>query len=218
MAACCTSGGERSIPASSRPWKRSLGTGWPEQVERWLIMLRGPRWDKALTYCRQAGEKAMARSAHREAVGYFEQALHALPHLPETRDTREQAIDLRLAPRTALCSVWRLEAHPLAYLREAESLARALDNPRRLGRPPTFSPFISATVVRMTRLSLPPSVPSHCPRPAGMSSCRRWRTFAWAKSIRPRATIVRRSTASQTVAFFDGRGATSASARLSCPP
>ena len=74
-----------------------------EQVERLANhALRGEVWDKALAYCRQAGEKAMARSAHREAVGYFEQALSALPHLPEQRDTHEQAIDLRLALRTAL--------------------------------------------------------------------------------------------------------------------
>ena len=44
----------------------------------------------------------MTRSAHREAVGNFEQALSALPHLPETHDTRELAIDLRLALRSAL--------------------------------------------------------------------------------------------------------------------
>ena len=72
-----------------------------EQVERLAHhALRGEVWDKALAYCRQAGEKAMARSAYREAVGYFEQALGALAHLPETRDTREQAIDLRLALRS----------------------------------------------------------------------------------------------------------------------
>ena len=59
-----------------------------EQVERLAHhALRGEVWDKALAYCRQAGEKAMARSAYREAVGYFEQALSALSHLPETRDT-----------------------------------------------------------------------------------------------------------------------------------
>ena len=80
---------------------------------------QGEVWDKALAYCRQAGEKAMARSAYREAVGYFEQALSALPHLPEQRDTREQAIDLRLALRTALQPVsatlgvsWRVCARP----------------------------------------------------------------------------------------------------------
>ena len=31
--------------------------------------LRGEVWNQALAYCRQAGEKAMARSAYREAVG-----------------------------------------------------------------------------------------------------------------------------------------------------
>jgi tetratricopeptide (TPR) repeat protein len=75
----------------------------------------------------------MARSAHREAVGYFEQALSALPHLPEQRATHEQAIDLRLALRTALHPSGDL-GRILAYLREAEALAAALDDPRRLGQ------------------------------------------------------------------------------------
>ena len=74
-----------------------------EQVEHLAHhALRGEVWDKALAYCRQAGEKVIARSAYREAVGYFEQALSILAHLPETRHMREQAIDLRLALRTAL--------------------------------------------------------------------------------------------------------------------
>jgi predicted ATPase len=69
-----------------------------EQVERLAHhALRGEVWDKALMYCRQAGEKAMARSAHCEAVVYYEQALDALQHLPTQHDTRAQAIDLRLA-------------------------------------------------------------------------------------------------------------------------
>ena len=105
-----------------------------EQVERLAHhALRGEVWDKALAYCRQAGEKAMTRSAHREAVGYFEQALSALPHLPETRDTREQAIDLRLALRSALRPLGDY-GRILTALREAESLAVALDDPRRLGQ------------------------------------------------------------------------------------
>jgi tetratricopeptide (TPR) repeat protein len=54
--------------------------------------LRGEVWDKALAYSRQAGEKAMTRSAHREAMGSFEQALSTLPPLPDQRDTMEQAI------------------------------------------------------------------------------------------------------------------------------
>jgi tetratricopeptide (TPR) repeat protein len=105
-----------------------------EQVERLAQhALRGEVWDKALAYCRQAGEKALARSVHREAVGYFEQALGALPHLPATRDTREQAIDLRLALYLALRPLddW---GRILASLREAEALAAALDDPRRLAQ------------------------------------------------------------------------------------
>jgi class 3 adenylate cyclase/tetratricopeptide (TPR) repeat protein len=105
-----------------------------EQVERLAHhALRGEVWDKALSYSRQAGEKAMARSADREAVGYFEQALSALSHLPEQRDTLEQAIDLRLALRTALLPSGDL-GRVLALLRETEAFAEALDDRRRLGQ------------------------------------------------------------------------------------
>jgi class 3 adenylate cyclase/tetratricopeptide (TPR) repeat protein len=103
-----------------------------EQVERLAHhALRGEVWDKGLAYSRQAGEKAMARSAYREAVGYFEQALSTLPHLPEQRELREQAIDLRLALRSALFPSGDSE-RILGYLREAETLAAALDDARRL--------------------------------------------------------------------------------------
>jgi tetratricopeptide (TPR) repeat protein len=105
-----------------------------EQVERLSHhALRGEVWEKALAYSRQAGEKVMARSAYREAIGYFEQALSALPHLPEQRDTIEQAIDLRLALRSAIVGAGN-SGRVLAYLHEAESLAVALDDPRRLGQ------------------------------------------------------------------------------------
>jgi tetratricopeptide (TPR) repeat protein len=109
-----------------------------EQVERLAHhALRGEVWAKALAYGRQAGEKTMARSAHREAVGYLEQALSALSHLPEHRDTLEQAIDLRLALRSALRPLGD-SGRILAYLREAETLAVALNDPRRLGRVSLF--------------------------------------------------------------------------------
>jgi class 3 adenylate cyclase/tetratricopeptide (TPR) repeat protein len=105
-----------------------------EQVERLAHhALWGEVWDKALAYGRQAGEKAIARSAYREAVGSFEQALSALAHLPETRGTREQAIDLRLALLSALRPLGEF-GRILAVLREAEALAAALDDPHRLGQ------------------------------------------------------------------------------------
>jgi class 3 adenylate cyclase/tetratricopeptide (TPR) repeat protein len=110
------------------------GERLPEQVEQLAHhAVRDDVWDKAAAYCRQAGEKAMTQSAHREAVGYFEQALRALPHLPETRHTCEQAIDLRLALRSALTPAGD-EERILGSLREAEALAVALDDPRRLGQ------------------------------------------------------------------------------------
>jgi tetratricopeptide (TPR) repeat protein len=93
---------------------------------------RGEVWEKAVTYLRQAGAKALARSAYREAVTCFEQALAALHPLPDTRQKIERAIDLRLDlrqslfPLNELATVWR-------YLQEAEGLARTLDDPRRLG-------------------------------------------------------------------------------------
>jgi class 3 adenylate cyclase/tetratricopeptide (TPR) repeat protein len=106
-----------------------------EQVERLAHhALRGEVWDKAMLYCRQAGEKALVHSAHREAVEYFEQALRALEHLPEQRATLEQAIDLRLALRSALGVLPGGPERILAILREAETLAEALDDPHRLAR------------------------------------------------------------------------------------
>jgi predicted ATPase len=105
-----------------------------EQVEQLAHhALRGEMWDKAVVYCRQAGEKALARSAHREAGGYFAQALRALPHLPETRELREQAIDLRLARLSVRRPSGDAGRH-LASLRKIEALAVALDDPHRLGQ------------------------------------------------------------------------------------
>jgi tetratricopeptide (TPR) repeat protein len=66
-------------------------------------------------------------------VGYFEQALSVLEHLPEQRDMLEQAIELRLALCRALQASGALE-RILACLREAKALAEILDDPRRLGR------------------------------------------------------------------------------------
>jgi tetratricopeptide (TPR) repeat protein len=112
-----------------------------EQVERLAHhALRGEVWDKALPYCRRAGEKALARSAYREAVGYFEQALAALENLPNSRAITEQAIDIRLGMRTALNPLGDL-GRVLAYLYEAEAITVTLDDLRRLGQ---ISCFLSS--------------------------------------------------------------------------
>ena len=103
-----------------------------EQIDRLAHhAFLGADWAKAVTYLQQAGAKALARSVNREAVRYFEEALTALTHLPESRETVEQAIDLRFDLRNALLPLveWgRIEG----YLREAEALARKLNDRRRL--------------------------------------------------------------------------------------
>jgi class 3 adenylate cyclase/tetratricopeptide (TPR) repeat protein len=103
-----------------------------DQVERLAHhALRGEVWDRAVAYFRQAGDKALARSASREAVACFEQALVALEHLPEGRERHEQAIDIRFGLRHAL--VQRLGyGRILTYLHEAEGLAQALGDQHRL--------------------------------------------------------------------------------------
>jgi tetratricopeptide (TPR) repeat protein len=105
----------------------------PEQVDQLAHHARrGEVWDKAVAYCQQAGAKAFARSALREAVAYFEQALAAVRQLPERRETLEQAIDLRLDLRNALIVLGEFGAM-FEHLREAETLATTLGDQRRLG-------------------------------------------------------------------------------------
>jgi tetratricopeptide (TPR) repeat protein len=65
-------------------------------------------------------------------VAAFEQALGALQHLPESRDTRTQAIDLRLDLRHALYPLGDRE-RVLVCLQDAAALAEALDDQHRLG-------------------------------------------------------------------------------------
>ena len=105
-----------------------------EHVERLAHhAVRGEMWELAVTYLRQSGVKALARSANREALTCFEQALTVLQQLPETRERLEQAIDLRFDLRTALFPLGEFE-RIFGYLREAEGLARRLDDQRRLGQ------------------------------------------------------------------------------------
>src|SRR5262249_54561805 len=83
--------------------------------------LRGEVWDKAVPYCQQAGARAHARAAFREAAIYFEQALQSLVYLPESGDTRGLAIDLRFSLGLDLRALGEYGRH-LALLGEAEAL------------------------------------------------------------------------------------------------
>ena len=110
---------------------------YPENVSEHVERLahhafRGELWDKAVSSFRQAGAKAFARFANREAVASLEQGLAALGHLPETPETSAQSVEVRLALRNALWPLGRYETG-FGHLREAERLAQALGDQRRLG-------------------------------------------------------------------------------------
>jgi tetratricopeptide (TPR) repeat protein len=70
-------------------------------------------------------------------VDYLEQALGALQHLPASRETCEQAIDLRFDLRNALVPLGEV-GRIFDALHEAEPLAEALEDRRRLGRVSTL--------------------------------------------------------------------------------
>src|SRR5262249_46787558 len=120
--------------------------------------LWGEVWDKAVTYCQQAGARAFDRAAFREAATALEHTLQALGHLPEGSDIRVPRIEpltgmlsfdlphlpehgdpggLGIDLRLALCRLLIVLAEYgrcLTLLGEAEALARACDDQARLGR------------------------------------------------------------------------------------
>jgi predicted ATPase len=103
-----------------------------DQVERLAHHARrGEVWPKAFLYSRQAGAKALAGSAYREAVRCFEQALEALAYFLPDRPTREQVIDLRCDLSYALTPFSQWE-QALIHLHRAESIAEELGDHRRL--------------------------------------------------------------------------------------
>jgi tetratricopeptide (TPR) repeat protein len=109
-----------------------------EQAERLAHhALRGELWEKAVAYLRQAGLRAMARGANREAAAHLEQALGTVRHLPETRERTELTIDIRLDLRNALLPLGDRRRIG-EQLHAAEVLARALGSQRRLAWVATF--------------------------------------------------------------------------------
>jgi tetratricopeptide (TPR) repeat protein len=104
-----------------------------EQVERLADhALRGGLQEKAVTYLRQAGAKAVDREAYPEAVILFEQALDALAHLPESDEAIRTAIDIRFDIRNVLQPLG--DRNRIATrLREAEQLADRIGDRQRNG-------------------------------------------------------------------------------------
>jgi class 3 adenylate cyclase/tetratricopeptide (TPR) repeat protein len=92
---------------------------------------RSAVWEKAFTYCQQAAAKAADRSAHREAVGLYDQALQALDQLAEQRDIRHDALDIRISLRHSLLALGDYD-RMLTRLRESEALAETLGEQEKI--------------------------------------------------------------------------------------
>ena len=94
---------------------------------------RGERWAAAVTYLRRAAAHAAGRSEYPEAVAFLRESLAAADQLPPGEERTALQIDLRFELRNALWARGRL-VEGLDHLRQAEPLAVALGDRRRLTR------------------------------------------------------------------------------------
>ena len=95
--------------------------------------VQGGAWEKAFVYGRRAGARAALRSASREAIARFEDALRAVEHLPPTSTNLERAMDVRFDLRNPLFVLADF-ARALAVLGDIARLAERAGDAGRLGR------------------------------------------------------------------------------------
>jgi len=86
---------------------------------------------EAIDYWLKAGRLAVARSADREAVASFEQALQLLDQQPQARETLQLGVDVRFDVKDALVLLGEFE-RIFPHLDEAARLARTLNDQKRL--------------------------------------------------------------------------------------
>ena len=119
----------RIVAAIERLYPNRLG----EHVERLAYhALRGGLRERAVDYLRQAGARAAARSAHREAAAFYEQALEALEADGPRAEAVPTAVDLVFDLRASLAALGEF-TRTLAHLRRAEERAESVGDSRRLG-------------------------------------------------------------------------------------
>ena len=100
------------VPVSRRArWHRQIGTrleaGYGVRARELAAELamhfaRGRDMVRAVRYLHSAGEQALQRSAHQEAIAHFTHALTLLPILPETPERTEQELQVHMALGPAL--------------------------------------------------------------------------------------------------------------------
>ncbi|MGQ0848442.1 MAG: AAA family ATPase [Actinomycetota bacterium] len=130
---------------------RALKEGVKGQPERLELLAQhaaaGAEWESGVRFARSAGEKALDRSAYREAARLFELAIECLDHLPETEENLRAGVEVRTQLRPAYGargSFWRAARH----LEDAERLARRLPGHRALADVKTHQAYHFSMVGR----------------------------------------------------------------------
>jgi predicted ATPase len=115
---------------------------YAERLEEFYEMLayhfvQGEIWDKAVTYLRQAGGRAMKKSAYMEAMAHLRKGLELLQTLPETAERAELELALQFDLAASLV-VSKGGAAPEVE----QAYARALELCRQVGETPTLIPVL----------------------------------------------------------------------------
>jgi class 3 adenylate cyclase/predicted ATPase len=110
---------------------------------------------KAVSYLYQAGERAVRRSANREALASFEQALALLEKLPQTPENLSRALDTRVAIGTPLIALKGAISKEVeeSYLHAKKLMDRLGDESRR------YPIMWGLWYVRFTRGEYPEALP-----------------------------------------------------------
>jgi predicted ATPase len=89
--------------------------------------------EQAVHYWHHAGQKAIERSAHVEAIAHLRQGLELLKILPETSERTRRAVDMHIAlgPSCIAVQGWAARAVGETYTR-ARQLCQYLDDPSQL--------------------------------------------------------------------------------------
>jgi tetratricopeptide (TPR) repeat protein len=131
----------RLLPLRRRLLHAQVATAIAQTYERDLAVhagrlamhyREGHVWDKALPFLVMAGRQAAARTAHREAVTWYEHALDALSRLPTASEHGPETIELYFALRHSLAVLDERDRVELC-LREAERRSAQLGDSERLG-------------------------------------------------------------------------------------
>ena len=87
-------------------------------------------WVKADHYGQMAARKAFARSAFRDATGYFQIAMEAVDKLPSSAVREQRAIDLRIEARLSFAALGNIEQW-FGLCRDAEARSEKIGDERR---------------------------------------------------------------------------------------